>query len=85
MAPELTGNTVTSGNAGSGGNGGSRGNGGQGGYSYAIYDRNPTDAFFATLNQNILASGNAGTGGTSSGNDTATAGSDGLTGTRNWQ
>ena len=85
MEPTISGNTVTSGNGGNGGNGGSRGNGGQGGYSYAVYDRDPGDAFFATLNQNILTSGTAGTGGTSSGLDTASAGSDGVSETRNWQ
>lgn len=84
MEPTITGNTITSGDGGDGGNGGFRGNGGQGGFSYAIYDRDTTDAFFATLNQNLLASGTAGTGGTSSGQDTATAGSDGGSGTTNW-
>lgn len=85
MAPTLTGNTITSGDGGVGGNGGLRGNGGDGGYSYAVYDRDPADAFFATLSQNTLASGAAGSGGTSGGLDTASAGSDGQTGTRNWQ
>lgn len=85
MAPILTGNTITSGTGGAGGNGGSRGNGGQGGYSYALYDRNPNDAFFATLNQNTLSNGTPGNGGTSSGNDGASAGSDGVSGSNNWQ
>ncbi|MGB8221229.1 MAG: hypothetical protein WCF10_01520, partial [Polyangiales bacterium] len=59
--------------------------GGQGGYSYSVYDADPTDGFFATLNQNTLSSGAAGTGGSSGEQDTATAGSDGQSGTTNWQ
>lgn len=85
LAPTLTGNTIMSGPAGNGGEGGLRGNGGQGGYSFAIYDRDTTDDFFATLNQNTLEGGAAGLGGTSGGEDTATAGSDGQSGSRNWQ
>lgn len=85
LAPTLTGNTITSGPAGNGGEGGLRGNGGQGGYSFAIYDRDPTDDFFATLNQNTLEGGAAGLGGLSGGEDTAAAGSDGQSGSRNWQ
>ena len=84
MAPTVTGNTITSGDGGAGGDGGFYGNGGQGGYSYTVYDRDPTDAFFATLSQNTLAAGAAGSGGTSGGFDSAVAGSDGQTGTRNW-
>lgn len=84
MAPVLTGNTITSGNGGHGGNGGARGNGGEGGYSFAVFDRNPNDAFFATLSQNTLAVGTGGAGGTSSGLDTAKAGAPGRSGERNW-
>jgi len=85
MSPTLTGNTITSGTAGSGGEGGLRGNGGQGGYSFAVYDRDPTDNFFATLNQNTLTAGTPGTGGSSGAQDTAEAGLDGESGSRNWQ
>ena len=85
MAPNLTGNTVTSGDGGSGGDGGFRGNGGQGGYSFALYDRVPDDGFFAVLNQNTLSSGLAGSGGSSSANDGTSPGSNGEEGTRNWQ
>ena len=85
MAPTLTGNTITSGNGASGGDGGDRGNGGDGGYSFAVYDQDPEDAFFATLSQNTLTSGTPGTGGMSGALDTATAGIDGQSGTRNWQ
>lgn len=84
MEPNITGNTITSGDGGDGGNGGFRGNGGQGGYSYAIYDRDTSDAFFATLSQNSLASGFAGNGGTSSENDGSSAGSDGESASKNW-
>jgi K319L-like, PKD domain len=83
MAPTFTGNTITSGKAGNGGGGGSNGNGGEGGYSFAVFDRNPNDAFFATLNQNTLAFGTAGSGGGSSGLDTSKPGADGQAGEHN--
>jgi len=84
MAPTLTANTITSGNGGPAGNGGLRGNGSEGGYSFAIFDRDPNDGFFATLDQNILTFGMPGNGGSSGGLNTASAGSDGQTGARNW-
>jgi len=74
--------TIRSG--GPGGNGGARGNGGEGGYSFAVFDRNPNDAFFATLNQNTLNVGTAGAGGSSSSLDTAIPGAAGQAGERNW-
>ena len=61
-----------------GGDGGASGNNGQGGFSFAVYDRDPTDGFFATLNQNTLMSGTAGAGG-------GADGAAGESGTRNWQ
>ncbi|MGD8608949.1 MAG: PKD domain-containing protein [Myxococcales bacterium] len=85
MAPTLTGNTITSGDGGAGGEGGFRGNGGQGGYSFAVYDADPTDNFFATLSQNMLTAGTPGIGGGSGEQDTAQAGADGESGSRNWQ
>lgn len=85
MAPTLTGNTITSGDGGAGGEGGFRGNGGQGGYSFAVYDADPTDNFFATLSQNMLTAGTPGVGGGSGEQDTAQAGADGESGSRNWQ
>jgi hypothetical protein len=54
------------------------GKGGGGGWSYAVYDRDPTDSTFANLNQNTFASGTPGTGGSPDGTD-------GQSGPRNWQ
>jgi hypothetical protein len=85
MAPTLTGNTITSGDGGAGGVSFQRGNGGQGGFSFAVYDGDPTDAFFATLNQNTLGAGAPGLGGEGGGLDTAEPGTDGESGSRNWQ
>ncbi len=86
MEPLLSGNTITSGNAGNGGRGWNHGNGGEGGYSFAVYDRDPNDAFFAMLNgnTNILTAGAPGTGGSGGGQSGAMAGSDGLSGLTNW-
>ena len=78
MAPTLTSNIITSGDGGAGGKWWDFvENGGEGGYSFAIFDRDPNDAFFAALDQNTLAFGTPGSGGSSSGLDTATAGSAG--------
>jgi hypothetical protein len=85
MAPMLVGNTISSGAGGTGGEGGFRGNGGNGGYSFAVYDADPTDNFFATLSQNTLTAGTPGTGGGSGEQDTAAPGADGQSGSRNWQ
>jgi hypothetical protein len=78
MSPTLTGNTITSGDGAQGGDGGAAGESGQGGFSFAVYDRDPTDGFFATLNQNTLDSGEPGAGG-------GADGAAGESGTRNWQ
>jgi hypothetical protein len=78
MSPTLTGNTITSGDGAQGGDGGAAGKSGQGGFSFAVYDRDPTDGFFATLNQNTLDSGEPGAGG-------GADGAAGESGTRNWQ
>ena len=85
MEPSLTGNTITSGDGGPGGPSFQHGNAGDGGYSYAVYDRDPADAFFATLSQNTLANGLPGPGGAGGGQSGATSGDEGQSGTRNWQ
>jgi hypothetical protein len=78
MAPTLTGNTITSGDGAQGGGGGAAGKNAQGGFSFSVYDRDPTDGFFATLSQNTLTSGTPGMGG-------GADGAAGESGTRNWQ
>ena len=87
MAPMLSGNTITSGPGGAGGPSFLRGNAGDGGFSFAVYDADPTDAFFATLSQNQLAAGAPGPGGEGGGDvESGTEpGMDGQTGSRNWQ
>jgi hypothetical protein len=85
MAPTLTGNTIASGNGGRAGTAPPRGNGAQGGFSFAVFDRDTTDVFFATLNQNTLSAGSGGDGGAGGGADTAEPGFPGESGTRNWQ
>ncbi len=84
MAPNLSNNDITSAMGGNGGSGGLRGNGGEGGYSYALFDRDTSDAFFAVLDQNTLSFGVSGGGGSSSGLDTAVSGADGMAGETNW-
>jgi len=84
MAPTLTNNDISAGNGGRGGSGGVRGNGGEGGYTYAIFDRNTSDAFFAVLDQNTLSFGTAGAGGSSSQVDGTSRGAAGGSGERNW-
>ena len=84
------GDCVLGGCGGNGANGGLGGDGGLGaiggvGPSYGVFDRDPTDAFFATLNQNDLGAGAPGIGGTGGGLDTAEPGADGESGARNWQ
>lgn len=85
MAPMLSGNMISSGDGGAGGPSFNRGNAGQGGYSFAVYDADPTDPFFATLSQNSLAAGTPGLGGEGGGLDMAEPGTDGESGARNWQ
>ena len=95
IAPEIAGNTISSGAGGDAGSGGQAsdnangGDGGHGGYSYALYDADVNDGFVPTASSNTLnfgAPGNPGPAGAGglNGGASGSPGDPGQANVRNW-